>query len=278
MGESNKAMTRVVGIRFRKAEAIKFADASELEMRRNNYVVVQTDKGPEFGWVVREPKGLVYLQPDDEPLLTIIRKATASDFGRWEANKEMEQQAFKLARTKARELDLKMKIVDSHYTFDRSRLTVTYGAEGRVDFRPLLHELGSALRCRVELRQVGERDVAKLTGGLGRCGRVLCCSTWLTKFDAVGIRMAKEQALPISAEGLAGACGRLRCCLRYEYEQYRQINRAMPRIGEEVGTSKGQAKVIVGHRLRETVSVRYPSDEVLEWPLAQIERHSSSRN
>ncbi len=158
MDESNKAMTRVVGIRFRKAEAIKFADASELEMHRNNYVVVQTDKGPEFGWVVREPKGLVYLQPDDEPLLTVIRKATASDFGRWEANKEMEQQAFKLARTKARELDLKMKIVDSHYT------------------------------------------------------------------------------------------------------------------------SKGQAKVIVGHRLRETVSVRYPSDEVLEWPLAQIERHSSSRN
>ena len=272
MDESNKAMTRVVGIRFRKAEAIKFADASELEMRRNNYVVVQTDKGPEFGWVVREPKGLVYLQPDDEPLLTVIRKATASDFGRWETNQEMEQQVFKLARTKARELDLKMKIVDSHYTFDRSRVIVTFGAEGRVDFRLLIRELGSALRCRVQMHQVGERDVAKLTGGIGRCGRVLCCSTWLTKFDAVGIRMAKEQALPISAEGLAGACGRLRCCLRYEYEQYRQINRALPRIREEVGTPKGLATVIVGHRLRETVSVRYPGDEVLEWPLAQIER------
>ena len=272
MGESSNAMIMVVGIRFRKADPIKFADASELEMHRNNYVVVQTDKGQEFGWVVREPKGLVFLQPDDEPLLTIIRKATTSDFGRWEINKEMEQEAFKLARTKARELDLKMKIVDSHYTFDRSRVIVTFGAEGRVDFRPLLRGLGSELRCRVELRQVGERDVAKLTGGIGRCGRVLCCSTWLTKFDAVGIRMAKEQALPISAEGLAGACGRLRCCLRYEYEEYRQINRALPRIREEVGTPKGLATVIVGHRLRETVSVRYPGDEVLEWPLAQIER------
>ena len=190
----------------------------------------------------------------------------------------MEEQAFKLARAKSRELELGMKIVEAHYTFDQSRLIVTFGAEGRVDFRVLLRELSSALRCRVELRQVGDRDVAKLTGGIGRCGRVLCCSTWLTKFDAVGIRMAKEQALPISADGLAGACGRLRCCLRYEYEQYREVNRAMPRIGEEVGTPKGSAKVIVGHRLRETVSVRYSDDEVLEWPLADLTRNVPSKN
>ncbi len=117
-----------------------------------------------------------------------------------------------------------------------------------------------------------------MTGGIGRCGRTLCCSTWLTKFDAVGIRMAKEQALPISADGLAGACGRLRCCLRYEYEQYREVNRALPRIGEEVGTPNGLAKVIVGHRLRETVSVRYSDDEVLEWPLTDLTRNFPSRN
>ena len=134
------------------------------------------------------------------------------------------------------------------------------------------------MRCRVELRQVGDRDVAKLTGGIGRCGRLLCCAIWLTKFDAISIRMAKEQALPITADGLAGACGRLRCCLRYEYEQYRQINRALPRIGEEVGTPKGLARVIVGHRLRETVSVRYADDEVMELPLAQLERLRTSKN
>ncbi len=271
-------MTRVVGIRWRTADPISFADAADLEMRRNNYVIVQAEKGQEIGWVVREPRRLVMSQPDDEPLLTVLRKATASDFGRWQQIKEMEEQAFKLARAKSRELELGIKIVEAHYTFDQSRLTVTYGSEGRVDFRPLLRELNSALQCRVYLRQVGERDVAKLTGGIGRCGRVLCCSTWLTKFDAVGIRMAKEQALPISADGLAGACGRLRCCLRYEYEQYREINRALPLISEEVGTPRGLATVIVGHRLEETVSVRYPNDEVLKWPLAQIERfHSSNR-
>ncbi len=162
--------------------------------------------------------------------------------------------------------------------FDRSRVTVSFGAEGRVDFRPLLRELSYDLQCRVRLKQIGDRDVAKLTGGLGRCGRTLCCSTWLTKFETVGIRMAREQALPLSAEGLAGACGRLRCCLRYEYEQYRQVNQALPRIGEEVGTPRGSATVIVGHRIKETVSVRYGDDEVLEWPLAEVERMRPSRN
>ena len=271
-------VNRVVGIRWREADAITYADAGELEMRRKNYVVVQGDKGQEFGWVVKEPNTLVWSQPNDEPLLTIIRKATASDFGRWQEIKELEEHAFKLARGKARTLQIKMKIVEAHYTFDKSRVTVKFGADGRVDFRPLLRELSSALRCRVELWQVGDRDVAKLTGGIGRCGRVLCCSTWLTKFDAVGIRMAKEQALPIDADGLAGACGRLRCCLRYEYEQYREVNRAMPRIGEEVDTPKGSAKVIVGHRLRETVSVRYSDDAVQEWPLADLTRGVPSKN
>ena len=271
-------MTRVVGIRWRTADPISYADAADLEMQRNNYVVVQAEKGQEFGWVVKEPRSLVMSQPDDEPLLTVLRKATTSDFGRWQQIKEMEDDAFSLARTKARELQLPMKIVEAHYTFDRSRIIVTFGAEGRVDFRPLLRELGSALRSRVEFKQVGDRDVAKLTGGIGRCGRVLCCASWMTKFDAIGIRMAKEQALPVSADGLAGACGRLRCCLRFEYEQYREINRSLPRIGEEVDTPNGLATVIVGHRLKETVSVRYSDDEVLEWPLADVARSLPSKN
>jgi len=271
-------VTRVVGIRWRTADPISYADAADLEMQRNNYVVVQAEKGQEFGWVVKDPRSLVMSQPDDEPLLTVLRKATTSDFGRWQQIKEMEDDAFSLARTKVRELQLPMKIVEAHYTFDRSRIIVTFGAEGRVDFRPLLRELGSALRCRVELKQVGDRDVAKLTGGIGRCGRVLCCASWMTKFDAIGIRMAKEQALPVSADGLAGACGRLRCCLRFEYEQYREINRSLPRIGEEVDTPNGLATVIVGHRLKETVSVRYSGDEVLEWALSDVTRNLPSKN
>lgn len=271
-------MSRAVGIRLKEADPIIFADAGDLELINKNYVVVGTEKGQELGWVVREPRILVLSQPEEELPLTVVRKATTSDFGRWQQTKEMEQDAFSLARSKARELQLTMKIVDAHYTFDRGRIIVTFGAEGRVDFRPLLRELGSALRCRVELRQVGDRDVAKLAGGIGRCGRVLCCAAWMTKFDAIGIRMAKEQALPISADGLAGACGRLRCCLRFEYEQYRQINRALPRIGEEVGTPNGLATVIVGHRLKETVTVRYANDQVLEWPLAELSRSGPSKN
>ena len=121
-------------------------------------------------------------------------------------------------------------------------MVVKFGAEGRVDFRSLLQALSSELKCRVELRQVGDREVAKLAGGLGRCGKVLCCAQWMTKFDAISIRMAKEQTLPISADGLAGRCGRLRCCLRFEYEQYRQINQALPRIGEEVNTPGGRRR------------------------------------
>jgi cell fate regulator YaaT (PSP1 superfamily) len=185
---------------------------------------------------------------------------------------------FKTARTKARELEIPMKIVDAHYSFDRSRMVVTFGAEGRVDFRPLIRALSSAIGGRVELRQVGDRDVAKLAGGIGRCGSALCCVRWIDKFESISVRMAKEQALPISAEGLAGACGRLRCCLRFEYEQYRQINKALPKIGESVGTPDGMATVIVGHRLKETVSVRYEDNRVLELALADVSRSAPSRN
>ena len=171
-----------------------------------------------------------------------------------------------------------MKIVGAHYTFHHSRMVVTFGAEGRVDFRPLIHALGSATGSRVELRQVGDRDIAKLTGGIGRCGNELCCVKWIDKFESISVRMAKEQSLPISAEGLAGACGRLRCCLRFEYEQYRQVNKLLPKIGELVGTPSGAATVIVGHRMKETVSVRYEDDRVLELPLANIVRNQPSRS
>lgn len=265
-------MQQIVGIRIRKAGPILYASAGNWELRLNNYVVVETNKGQELGWIVSGPKFVVFLHPEDAVSLTIVRIATASDFCRWQELKDREQDAFKLARSQARELGLAMKIIDTHFSFDGSRLTVTFGAEGRVDFRTLLRALGSLLDCRIELRQVGERDVAKMAGGIGRCGRTLCCATWMTRFANVSIRMAKEQDLPISTEGLAGACGRLRCCLRFEYEQYRRVNRSLPRIGEEVVTPQGRARVIVGHRIKGSMSVRYPDDQVQEWPLAEIRR------
>ncbi len=271
-------MSRIVSVRWRTADALTYARVTDLEVFRNHYVIIQTDKGQELAWVVGEPQDLVFTQPEEERLAMVVRKATAADFGRREQLKEKEETALELSRKKSRDLQLGMKIIEAHYTFDQSRLIVSFGADGRVDFRPLLQALGSALRCRVEMRQVGDRDVAKIAGGLGRCGRGLCCTMWLTKFDAISVRMAKEQALPISAEGLAGGCGRLRCCLRFEYEQYRAVNKALPRIGEEVKTPKGMATVIVGHRMKETVSVRHPNDQVLEWPLNELQRLPNSKN
>ncbi|MEE8466133.1 MAG: regulatory iron-sulfur-containing complex subunit RicT, partial [Dehalococcoidia bacterium] len=220
-------MTRVVGLRWRKADPIMYAKAGDFSMPLNSYVVLQLERSQELAWVCREAAETVACQPGEEPAAHVVRRATAGDLGRLQENRDSEQEVFKTARTKARELDIPMKRVDAHYTFDRSRMVVTFGAEGRVDFRPLIHALSSAIGGRVELRQVGDRDVAKLAGGIGRCGNTLCCVRWMDKFESISVRMAKEQALPISADGLAGACGRLRCCLRFEYEQYRQVNRAL---------------------------------------------------
>ena len=271
-------MTRVVGVRWRDADPVSYASAGDFTLPLNSYVVVQLEKSQELARVCREATELVACQPDSEPSARVVRKATAGDLGRLQQNRESEQNTFKIARTKARELNISMKIVDAHYAFDRSRMVVTFGAEGRVDFRPLIRALGSATGGRVELRQVGDRDVAKLAGGMGRCGSDLCCIRWMAKFESISVRMAKEQSLPISAEGLAGACGRLRCCLRFEYEQYRQINRALPKVGELVGTPSGSATVIVGHRLKETISVRYRDDRILELPLAEVTRNQPSKN
>ena len=271
-------MSLIVGIRTRQSDPIVYADPGDLDLKPRKYVVFRDEKGLAMGSVVRSPAELVWADTADKPLPAVLRIATGSDLGNLQRNLEMGEQAFTMARSKANDLGLAMKIVEARYSFDRTKLTINFGAEGRVDFRPLIRSLGAELKCRVELRQVGDRDVAKLAGGLGKCGRVLCCASWMTKFESVSIRMAKEQALPISAEGLAGACGRLRCCLRYEYEQYREINRAMPRIGEEVATPDGIAKVVVGHKMKETVSVLYEDNRVLEWPLARLERFQPTRN
>ncbi len=165
-----------------------------------------------------------------------------------------------------------MKMLEAHWTLDQTRITFSFASEGRVDFRPLLQALSRKFHRKIELHQVGVRDEAKMLGGIGRCGRVLCCVTWMAKFENIAVRMAKEQALPISAQNLSGACGRLRCCLRFEYEQYIAMNRDLPHIGEWVSTSYGPAKVIVGHALRKTVSVLLESRATVEVPVNEIVR------
>lgn len=186
---------------------MSYAIAGDFTLPMKSYVVVQMEKSQELAWVCRDSKELVACLPETGPGMRVVRRATAGDLGRLQQNRDFEETTFKIARKKTRELNIPMKIVDAHYTFDRSRMVVTFGAEGRVDFRPLIHVLISATGGRVELRQVGDRDIAKLTDGIGRCGNQLCCVRWIDKFESISVRIAKEQSLSISAEGLAGACG-----------------------------------------------------------------------
>jgi cell fate regulator YaaT (PSP1 superfamily) len=267
-------MSRVVAIRFRRAEKVYFFEPGDLELRPHEQVVVETEKGLELGCVVAPPKELE--EERKEPLKPVVRRATEEDVRRRVELDQRVPEALAVARRMAENLSLPMKMLDAHYTLDGERVIIYFGAEQRVDFRQLLRQLGEALHARVELRQVGSRDEAKFLGGLGRCGRVLCCALWLTEFCPVTVRMAKEQSLPVSAEGLAGQCGRLRCCLRFEYEQYVAANKALPRIGEKVITPYGPGKVIVGHPLKETVSVLIEGGVVKELSLEQVRTQSAS--
>ena len=207
-------------------------------------------------------------------LKPILRKASPEDLRKKVDLDIKALEALAICRDQARSLNLSMKMLEAHWSLDGGRVTFYFSAEDRVDFRPLLHSLGELFHKRVELRQVGARAEAKFAGGLGRCGRILCCVCWMTTFANVTVRMAKEQALPISAENLSGACGRLRCCLRYEYDQYMAMNKALPRRGERVNTPFGMAKVIVGHPLKDTISVLTESEAIVEVPMSDVTREA----
>jgi len=226
-------MASVVGIRYRKAGRVYYFDPSEIELNAGDMVVVDTNRGQILGQVVMAPTEI------------------------------MENEISK-------QLNLPMKLITADYNLDNSRVTIYFGAEKRVDFRELVRELGKALKVRVELRQVGPRDEAKLIGGYGRCGRDLCCQSFLTEFSPVSIKMAKEQNLPLSSMKISGICGRLLCCLGYEYEQYRDVNKKMPRVGKAVETDMGEAIVTGTNPLEEIVSVELASGAAAELPLAKV--------
>jgi len=212
------------------------------------------------------------------PVRPAMRAATEDDLAQRESLKVREAEVLGLARAKARILGLQIKFSAAHIALDERKIVLEFNAAERLELRDLYRSLGDALHIRIELRAVGPRDAAKGIGGVGRCGLEICCTSWLDKFESVSVRMAKEQALPISAEGLAGQCGRLKCCLRFEYEQYRAANKLLPRQGERVRTPEGTGRVIVGHPLRETVSValdRRNDDDyarTVEVPIAEIEQ------
>ncbi len=274
---SASTQQRVVGIRFKQAGKVAYFDPAGLELRVGDSVVAETSRGPEIGRVVIAPDQVVFSELK-EPLKPVVRKATADDLSKRDELQKKAFEAFGVCKSKASGLGLPMKMLEAEYTLDESRLTFYFTADNRVDFRNLLKELSTSLAARVDLRQVGARDSTKVIGGLGVCGRELCCSSWLIEFSPVSMRMAKEQGLPLNPSNLAGSCGRLRCCLRYEYETYRQTNQRFPKIGERVTTPDGVGVVVVGHPVKETVSVRFhdqEKDTVVEVPLSQIKRSNT---
>ena len=231
-------MTKVIGVRFRTAGKIYFFAPGKLEIRQGDNVIVETARGVEFGRVVCGPKDV-----DDsavvQPLKPVIRLANDQDRKTVEKNKQKEKEAFKICQEKIKKHKLEMKLVDVEYTFDGNKILFYFTADGRIDFRELVKDLAAVFRTRIELRQIGVRDETKIRGGIGICGRPLCCSTYLTEFSAVSIKMAKEQNLSLNPTKISGVCGRLMCCLTNEEETYEMLNSQLPSVGDTVTTKEG---------------------------------------
>lgn len=236
-------MQSVVGIRFKKAGKIYYFDADQFDIKKGDYAIVETVRGIEFGKVEIGSR----LVPEDDlvlPLKKVLRKATEEDCEKVKENQAAAQKAFQVCLEKVSEHGLEMKLVDVEYTFDRNKVIFYFTADGRVDFRELVKDLAAIFRTRIELRQIGVRDESKMLGGIGPCGRMLCCSTFLGDFDPVSIKMAKDQSLSLNPTKISGLCGRLMCCLKYENDDYEEMRDALPDIGDEIKTPEGIAKVL----------------------------------
>ena len=231
-------MTKVIGVRFRQAGKIYFFSPGKLEIKPQDRVIVETARGVEFGKVVTGPKEV----EDDkitQPLKSVIRIANEEDYKKEEKNREKEKEAFNICLEKIRKHGLEMKLIDAEYTFDNNKVLFYFTADGRIDFRELVKDLASVFRTRIELRQIGVRDETKIRGGIGICGRPLCCHTYLSEFAPVSIKMAKEQNLSLNPTKISGVCGRLMCCLTNEEETYEELNSQLPSVGDTVTTSDG---------------------------------------
>jgi cell fate regulator YaaT (PSP1 superfamily) len=262
-------MADIAGIRFQRAGKVYYFDPSGIDLAVDDYVVVKTSRGLELGQVVIAPTQILDSELG-EPLKPIIRKAEPEDI---ERNQELEKKSVEALAECGRlikKLRLPMKLLTAKYNLTGNRVIFFFSAAERVDFRELVRELTNRLKVRVELRQVGPRDEAKLMGSYGRCGRALCCSSFLSDFEPVSIRMAKEQDLPLNPMKISGVCGRLMCCLDYESELYRQMREQLPKKGQQVMTQLGTATVTGTNPLKETVMVELESGATVELSLSEI--------
>lgn len=281
-------MVNVIGVRFRKAGKIYYFDPAGYDIKVGDNVIVETARGIEYGHVVLAPR----LVEDDkivQPLKPVIRVATPEDDAIEKRNKEKEKEAFKICLEKIKKHGLEMKLIDSEYTFDNNKVLFYFTADGRIDFRELVKDLASVFKTRIELRQIGVRDETKIVGGIGICGRQLCCHTYLSEFAPVSIKMAKEQNLSLNPTKISGVCGRLMCCLKNEEEAYEEINSKMPAVGDTVITKdnlKGEVlsvsvlkelvKVIVTLENDEKEIREYKADELQFKPRKRKDNKASS--
>lgn len=248
-------MTKVIGVRFRTAGKIYFFDPKNYEIKRGDNVIVETARGIEYGTVVAGVKDV-----EDEkvvqPLKPVIRVANDRDREQAARNREKEKEAYKICLEKIQKHGLEMKLIDAEYTFDNNKVLFYFTADGRIDFRELVKDLASVFKTRIELRQIGVRDETKIMGGIGICGRPLCCHSYLSDFIPVSIKMAKEQNLSLNPTKISGVCGRLMCCLKNEEETYEELNRRLPNIGDYVTTDDGfKGEVQSVNVLRQLVKV-----------------------
>lgn len=262
-------MADVVGIRFKRTGKVYYFDPAGIDLDVNNHVVVKTVRGLEMGQVVVAPWQVLDSELR-EPLKPVVRKAEPEDIKRVQELEQKTTEALAECGKWIEKLKLPMKLLTAEYNLSGNRLIFFFSASERVDFRELVKELSSLLKVRVELRQVGPRDGAKLIGGFGRCGRQLCCSSFLTEFEPVSIRMAKEQDLPLNPMKISGVCGRLMCCLSYESALYRAMREKLPKKGQRVMTSTGVAVVIGGNPLKQMVLVELKSGATIELPVGEV--------
>ena len=248
-------MIKVIGVRFRTAGKIYFFDPLTFDIKRGDHVIVETARGIEFGTVVGDIREV---EEDKviQPLKPVLRIATERDIQQEANNKEKEKEAYKVCLEKIRKHGLEMKLIDAEYTFDNNKVLFYFTADGRIDFRELVKDLAAVFKTRIELRQIGVRDETKIMGGIGICGRPLCCHTHLSDFIPVSIKMAKEQNLSLNPTKISGVCGRLMCCLKHEEETYEELNKTLPNVGDYVTTDDGlKGEVQSVNVLRQMVKV-----------------------
>lgn len=273
-------MTKIVGIRFRNVGKIYYFDPKNYKMQIGDHVIVETARGVEFGRVVLGPKEV----GEDEvvhPLKEVLRVATQADEDRERQNRLKERDAFKICQKKIREHGLDMKLIDAEYTFDNNKVLFYFTADGRIDFRQLVKDLAAIFKTRIELRQIGVRDETKILGGIGICGRQLCCHTYLSEFAPVSIKMAKEQNLSLNQTKISGVCGRLMCCLKNEQETYEELNKNLPNTGDIVTLPDGlQGTVHSVNVLRQRVKVIVEVNdekEIQEYPVGELKFRSRKK-